>query len=195
VPMKASSEDSFMAIYVTSATRQAPKQHIGRKNVVKYILNFGVMMTFGLAVPLLAVAIICDTAYNLLISLQWLERFIGLCGEHGLVATNLKQEYWNSFRLSNREVTGTVHIVLGYVSIFWSLFAFDWIADVHGSLTGGLTMLIPLVLPTMIGFAVLMRGEHAEIARQETNNIELAVTSNPVILPQTTIDDFNTSNI
>jgi hypothetical protein len=168
---------------------------LGRKHVVKYILNFGVMTTFGLAVPLLAVAILCDTAFNTAVLLLLLERFIGSCEKHGLDASQLKQEFWNNFRLSNREVTGCVFIVLSYVSIFWSLFAFDWIADVYGSLAGGLTMLVPLLVPTMTGFWQLRWHRAVRkteiIGRQETNSIELCAIGNPVILPQTTNDGFS----
>jgi Leucine-rich repeat (LRR) protein len=170
---------------------------LGRKYVVKYILNFAVMMTFGLAVPLLAVAILCDTAFNTAVLLLLLERFTGSCGQNGLDASRLRQEFWNSFRMNNNEVAGCVYIVLGYVSTFWSLFAFDWIADVYGSLAGGLTMLVPLLLPTMTGFW-LLRWHRAVrkagiIWRQETNSIELCETGNPVIFPQATNDDFRVS--
>jgi hypothetical protein len=166
---------------------------LGTKHVVKYIVNFGVMMTFGLAVPLLAIAILCDTAVNTAVLLLLLERFIGSCEKNGLEASHLKQDFWNSFRLSNTEVTGCVYIVLGYVSIFWSLFAFDWIADVYGSLAGGLTMLVPFLMPTMTGFWLLRQRavQKTEIVgQQETNSIELCETGNPVILPQTTNDSF-----
>jgi hypothetical protein len=166
----------------------------GRKNVVKHILNFGVLMTFGLAVPLLAVAIMFDTVFNPMVTLLLLERFSELCQRNGLDPGNLSSEFWNSFTLSTGEVSSIVYIVLGYVSIFWSLFAFDWIADMYGLLAGGLTMLLPLVIPTTIGFCLLRwcrRGEQADIRRQETSTIELCETGNPVILPQTTNDDFN----
>jgi Leucine-rich repeat (LRR) protein len=170
---------------------------LGRKYAVKYILNFGVMMTFGLAVPLLAVGILCDTAFNTVVLLLLLERFIGSCEKNGLNASNLKQEFWNSFRLNISEVPGSIYIVLGYVGIFWSLFAFDWIADVYGSLAGGLTMLVPLLLPTMIGYCLLRWHRAVRTAgiiwQHETNSIELCETGNPVILPQTTNDGFSIS--
>jgi hypothetical protein len=125
--------------------------------VNKYILNLAVavMTTFGLAVPLLAVAVMCDTVSRLGTVEVMLERFIEACERDGLDAGKLKQEFWQGFSLSPGEVTGCVYIVLGYESIFWSLFAFDWIADVYGSLSGGLTMLVPLLLPTLIGFVTL----------------------------------------
>jgi Leucine-rich repeat (LRR) protein len=168
---------------------------LGRRHVVKYILDLGVMMTFGLAVPLLAVAILCDTAFNTAVLLLLLEQFIESCKKNGLDASNLKQEFWNSFRLNSSEVPGCIYIVLGYVSIFWSLFAFDWIADVYGSLAGGLAMLIPLLMPASIGFLLLRwyrRGERVDLKHQaKTGTIELCETGNPVILPQSTRDEFS----
>jgi hypothetical protein len=77
------------------------------------------MMTVGLAVPLLAIAVICDTIITLGTVLLLLERFIEACEKDGLDAGKMKQEYLEGFSLSPREVTGYVqHIVLGYVSVF-----------------------------------------------------------------------------
>jgi Leucine-rich repeat (LRR) protein len=167
---------------------------LGRRTVIKYILNLAVMMTFGLAVPLLAVAVMCDTIFNLGTVLMSLERFIEACEKDGLNAGKLMQEFWEGFSLNPREVTGCVYIVLGYVSFFWGLFAFDWIADVYGSLAGGLTMLVPLLLPTLIGYVTLRwkgLGEQVTVRRQDSNGTELIETSNPMMLPQTTNDGFN----
>jgi hypothetical protein len=167
---------------------------LATRTVVKYILNLGVMMTFGLAVPLLAVAILCDTAFNLILVLGLLESFIVACEKNGLSAGTLMQEFWSSFSLNKNEAVGCVHIVLGYVSIFWSLFAFDWIADVYGSLAGGLAMSVPLLVPSIIGHFIL-RGypqqEQELVSRQQTSNIELGEIVNPVILPQCTNDVFS----
>jgi Leucine-rich repeat (LRR) protein len=166
---------------------------LGRRTMVKYILNLGVMMTFGLAVPLLAIAIMWDTAFNVSTILLVLERFIGSCEQSGLEAEKFRQEFWSSFWLSKREVVGCVHIVLGYVSIFWSLFAFDWIADVYGLVSGGLTVLVPLLVPTLIGNFLLRRHRIArqmEVSPQSDDNIELAEIRNPVVVPQSTNDEF-----
>jgi Leucine-rich repeat (LRR) protein len=168
---------------------------LGRKMVVKYILNAAVMLTFGLAVPLLSVAVICDTILNLATVILFLERFAQLSEHHRLPDTEkFRQEFWNSFRLDSREVPGCVYIVMGYVSVFWSLFVFDWIADVYGSFAGGLAMVVPLLMPTLVGYCVLRRqGLRGQIlvTRQHSNNIELAESDNPMIMPQTTNDDFS----
>jgi hypothetical protein len=171
---------------------------LGRRTVVKHILNMGVMMTFGLAVPLLAVAIMCDTVFNLATVLLLLERFSTACEKNGLDAANINQQFWNSFSLSDREVAGCVHIALGFVSIFWSLFAFDWIADVYGQFAGGLATLVPLLVPSMTSYFIMRRYEQRErstISRRTTDNIELGEIANPVILPQRTNDDFSETAI
>jgi hypothetical protein len=74
------------------------------------------------------------------------------------------------------------------------LFVFDWIADVYGSFAGGLAMVVPLLMPTLVGYCVLRRqGLRGQIlvTRQHSNNIELAESDNPMIMPQTTNDDFS----
>lgn len=170
---------------------------LGRKLMVKYILNLAVMLTFGLAVPLLSIAVICDSAFNIVVAVWLLERFLRLCEQNKLVTARAKREYWDGFSLSAGEATGCVYVVLGYVSVFWSLFAFDWIADVYGSLAGGLTMLVPLLMPTIIGFVFLRRASRLRsslgfaISRQETGGMELSQTINPVIQPQSICDDFD----
>jgi Leucine-rich repeat (LRR) protein len=166
---------------------------LGRRMAVKYILNLAVMMTFGLAVPVLAVAVIWDTASNLGTVLLLLEKFVGLCERNRLDVAEIRQEFWNGFILSSEDVSRCVYTTLGYVSVFWSLFAFDWIADVYGSLAGGLTMLVPLIAPTLVGFILLNRkklSDRPTISRQRTENIELSVVESPIVQPQLTNDDF-----
>jgi Leucine-rich repeat (LRR) protein len=164
---------------------------LGRRMTVKYILNFAVMLTFGLAVPLLAVAVVFDTVVSLGIITVIIDKFIGL---HDLDNCRVNQEFWSSFSLSNSEGPHCCYIVLGYVGVFWSLFAFDWIGDVYGPLPGGLVMLVPLITPMMIGFILLrmkrLMGRFAGSARQ-TDNLELTETLNPVVLPQATQDEFS----
>jgi hypothetical protein len=66
---------------------------------------------------------------------------------------------------------------------------------VYGSLAGGLAMLIPLLMPASIGFLLLRwyrRGERVDLKHQaKTGTIELCETGNPVILPQSTRDEFS----
>jgi hypothetical protein len=164
---------------------------LGRKMTVKYILNFSVMMTFGLAVPLLAVAVFVDTIVALGSALVMLEKSVQ---PNSMDSGRLKQEFWDSFSLNTGEVTRCCYIVLSYVGVFWSLFTFDWIADVHGSLAGGLGMLIPLLMPPMIGYVLLgRRGLRCQPALplqlELTSSIELAEVVNPVISPQTIRND------
>jgi Leucine-rich repeat (LRR) protein len=174
--------------FMVVATDSRSLLRLARKLTVKYILNLAVMLTFGLAAPLLSIAVLCDTMVNFLWMLLLLERL-------GTDATGLKQKYWNSFGLYSEEVVGCVYIVLGYVSAFWSLFAFDWIADVHGSMAGGLTMLVPLLLPTLIGYIMLRLQRTNMMGGQDSVGLELAKNSNPMIMPQTTNDDFNSDKL
>jgi hypothetical protein len=167
---------------------------LGRKMTVKYIQNLAVMMTFGLAVPLLSIAVICDTALNLTASIILLEQFIEGCEDNGLDASNTKTAFWDSFGLLPTEIRGCCFIVLGYVSVFWSLFAFDWIGDVEGPWAGGVAMLVPLLMPTMVGIVLLMKRKLAQQQlfdpQNDTDQIEMAKVESPLGYPQVTNDEF-----
>jgi Leucine-rich repeat (LRR) protein len=164
---------------------------MGRKAVVKYMLNLAVMLTFGLAVPLLSIAVICDIVFNLAMELILLERVERIC-ENCNITGNQRQEYWNSFRLDIVDVTQCCYIVLGFVSLFWSLFVFDWIGDVYGLFSGGLAMLVPLLLPALIAVVLFRRNrEQRVLSRQKSDDLELTEIRNPVNMPQVTNDDFS----
>jgi hypothetical protein len=152
------------------------------------------MMTFGLAVPLLSIAVICDTALNLTASIILLEQFIEGCEADGLDTSNTKTAFWDSFGLLPTEIRGCCFIVLGYVSVFWSLFAFDWIGDVEGPWAGGVAMLVPLLMPTMVGIVLLMKRKLAQQQlfdpQNDTDQIEMAKVESPLGYPQVTNDEF-----
>jgi Leucine-rich repeat (LRR) protein len=165
---------------------------IATKMSVKFILSLAVMLTFGLAVPLLNIAIMCDTVFNLGATIMLLDKFIVQCMRNGLDISNAKDAFWRSFLLP-MQTTEWCYIVLGFVSVFWSLFAFDWIADVYGSLAGGLAMLVPLLVPMLVALAVLLQRDRLRerILGHISMTIELE-SRNPIIMPQTTKDDFVT---
>jgi Leucine-rich repeat (LRR) protein len=169
---------------------------LGRKMVIKYILNLAVMLTFGLAVPLLNIAVLCDTAFSLATVIVSIHRSIELDNTSGLASAKAIQEFWVSFDLPSDTVAGCCCIVLGYVSMFWSLFVFDWIGDVYGSLPGGLAMLVPLILPSLVGYGLLRTKkirERLETVSQTSVAIELGGGISPLILPQNTNDNFERS--
>jgi Leucine-rich repeat (LRR) protein len=172
---------------------------VATRMLVKYVVNFTVMLTFGLAVPTLAAAVLCDTIINIGSSLFLLEQNVQRSYAETMITCKVRQEFWKSFRLSQREeASSCCYIVLGYVGIFWSLFMFDWMGDVYGSLTGGLMMLIPLVLPTVLGVILLKRAQPRQqhvISRQISNSIEINEIRYPVIRPQSTNDDFNAASV
>jgi hypothetical protein len=81
---------------------------------------------------------------------------------------------------------------LGFVSLFWSLFVFDWIGDVYGLFSGGLAMLVPLLLPALIAVVLFRRNrEQRVLSRQKSDDLELTEIRNPVNMPQVTNDDFS----
>jgi Leucine-rich repeat (LRR) protein len=171
----------------------AISQH-ARKVAVKFILNLSVMLTFGLAVPLLNIAVVIDTVFNLGASVMLLNKFTRQCEYHDVDAGKASDKFWDSLRLEAAEMVLCCYIVLGFTGIFWSLFAFDWIGDVYGSLAGGLSMMVPLLTPMLIGFILLRRlnlREQVVVSRLKSVAFELQEILNPVILPQTTRDDFS----
>jgi hypothetical protein len=170
---------------------------LGREMTIKYTLNIAVLLTFGLAVPLLAIAIFCDTLFNLAISYISLEKLCQESGEDAADAVKLKEEFWRNFGFDSTEIACCCYIVLGHVSVFWGLFAFDWVGDVFGSLSGGLAMLVPLSMPMLIAVFVLRRSLRREQkvngrsnSRPRRDGIEFAETGSPVRAPQATNDDF-----
>jgi Leucine-rich repeat (LRR) protein len=169
---------------------------LGRKMVIKYILNLAVMLTFGLAVPLLNIAVLFDTAFSLGTILVLIQSSTEVDDSSNLDSAKARQEFWDSFDLPADAVSGCCYIVLGYVSLFWSLFVFDWIGDVYGSLSGGLAMLVPLMLPSLVGYGLLRTKqlrERLDNARKTSIAIELGGGINPLILPQNTNDNFERS--
>jgi Leucine-rich repeat (LRR) protein len=189
---------------ITAAEKEAAQvllkrisvSRLATKMTVKYILNFAVMLTFGLAVPLLAVTVVFDTLLNMATTLVLLQKYIAICEQSETATEYVKQEFWNSFRMDSRQARRCCYIVLGYVSLFWSLFAFDWIGDVYGTVAGGLAMMVPLIMPTLIALITLRNRPSEKVAtlRQESDNLELGkIIINPVILPQTASDDFSAS--
>jgi Leucine-rich repeat (LRR) protein len=177
-------------------TRTAARQ--GRLMTVKYVLNATIITTFGLAVPLLAVAAVFDTMVHL--SKFLLLQEVGqLCGSMSVEesennqAALVRMEFWRSFSLHQRELRRSCFIVMGFVSVFWSLFAFDWIGDTYGSLAGGLVMLVPLIFPSMLTFVITARKsirERLSSASVQSHAIELNAATIPVVLPQATRDDL-----
>jgi Leucine-rich repeat (LRR) protein len=161
---------------------------LGKRAVVKYILNLAVMMTFGLAVPLLSIAVVCDTVFNLVTDLVLIKISVKSCQLNRLEVGTLTQEFWEHFDMSPRDIKRCAFVVFGYISVFWSLFVFDWIADVHGSMVGGLVMLVPLILPTLVGLPIMRRMTPrtvSKIRRNVTTGVEFAEIGNPLNMPFT----------
>jgi Leucine-rich repeat (LRR) protein len=166
---------------------------LGARMLIKYILNMAVMLTFGLAVPLLALAVLVDTTLNLFTTVTLLERFVRLSKCNNLDAEVVVDKYWLHLGIESRYLVICSAVVLVYVSVFWSLFAFDWIADVYGSRAGAVAMLVPVVMPTLLGAFVLRGSNYCAVRsapRLLPDNIELHTLHSPMILPQSTQDRF-----
>jgi Leucine-rich repeat (LRR) protein len=167
----------------------------GRGLASKYILDLSVLLTFGLAVPVLAVMVFIGIIFNLASDLILLRKFVKCCAENGMAVDTVENIIWESILLHRQEVVGSCYVVMGFVGIFWSIFMFDWIADTNGTLSGGLAMLVPLLMPLAIGWTLLRAKKLgcSPIFQRIRNRTDISVEKrdlSTVLLPQQTDDDF-----
>jgi Leucine-rich repeat (LRR) protein len=125
-----------LCIYESNEELLASQPKLKDNLYAKFLLNVGVLLTFGVASPLLGFAIGLETACRCLYFHLVMSRF-----------TEPVNQFNESSRLLSVPVvahTSDMTIVLLWTAIFWSLFCFDMIGDVYGSLAAGLSLLIPL---------------------------------------------------
>jgi Leucine-rich repeat (LRR) protein len=164
--------------------------------VSRLCLNSGVLVTFGLASPVLSLAICWDSIFMLIISVTYVERV--LRGAHGTrnlsvvkqdsVAASPVASIWTKLEGSAAGATNGIGSVFWMINImlgiFWSLFVFDMIADVYGNTAGGLVILVPTV-----GNWFFLWGFQTVVARYWTVNEPLlgrslfkeSPTNNPIV--------------
>lgn len=116
----------------------------------KVLLNFSVMLTFGLASPMLGLAVAMD-----MLALFSLWRI--LIGRHMSLAksSDLRVAWHEQLEEAVGEVIagflGGVLLVLAIANLFWCFMVFDMAADVYSNFAGGMTVLVagvalPLIL-------------------------------------------------
>ena len=69
------------------------------------------------------------------------------------------------------------------IGVFWALFVHDMMADVYGSLAGGLVVLAPTV-GGLVVYGFLSIPVPGAVVRQLTMGVELQSMSNPVLEDQ-----------
>jgi Leucine-rich repeat (LRR) protein len=116
----------------------------GHRIRVKLVLNMTVLLTFGIASPLLAVVVLCETASSCISWHMLVGMHIRLLGEQGQSAL-LQKLMVASYRTKTK--ASEYLIVMVYTGVFWSIFLFDMIGDVYGNISGGLATMVAPLLP------------------------------------------------
>jgi Leucine-rich repeat (LRR) protein len=163
---------------------------MAQKITIKYILGLAVMITFGLAVPLLSAIVLFETIIYHGTMVLILERFTELCVQGGLKADIVRQAFWESALLDRNQSSNCCYIMMGFVGIFWSLFVFDMIGDVYGPLAGGLTMWIPVAIALFAAYwqhEWQSYGNEAHESKADVaTGLELQIMNNPIL--KSTVD-------
>ena len=114
----------------------------------KRYLNVAMMLTFGLACPLLSVLVAIDSWSNDFVLRAQLLRLVAL---HS-AASEDKIRLMSVCSRVETEVVGfsagsgkVLLMVTVMASLYWSAFVFDMMGDVYGALVGGLMMLVPVL--------------------------------------------------
>jgi Leucine-rich repeat (LRR) protein len=113
----------------------------------KAFLDLAILLTFGVACPLICIAVIINSYSHLSLLVMMANRFVGVLqstGTTAAAAANLvdTSTVLNSHRNGVQSVLGM--IVLVVVPLFWTLFVFDMIGDVYGARDGALSLICPL---------------------------------------------------
>jgi Leucine-rich repeat (LRR) protein len=170
---------------------------IGKRLLVKFILDIELLMTFGVACPLLGVAVFVQSVMYFGVNILLMENFISRCDEIGLNKEEVRTMLMGSLELGYRHCFSCGSLMMGFVGLFWSLFVFDMIGDDYGPFPAGLTSLFVLVSPLVICLVILrqflipdnkMRARYPSC----TEGVELAEIGNPVMRPQSLRDKFST---
>jgi Leucine-rich repeat (LRR) protein len=139
----------------------------------KMCMNIGVMLTFGLASPLLALAICVDTVAVVFMFMYMVRRFISFHISADGTFDHAK-EAWMRIEQCTQEAVSGIHsvvwVILAFVSVFWSLFVFDMIGDVYGAVKGGVTVLLPtLGLYSLLWFVGFYNDRSVRAKERKSN--------------------------
>jgi hypothetical protein len=113
---------------------------------VRAMQDIAVLTSFGLASPLVAVAVSIDTIISNLIWKLLIGRYMEECGftssNRGLKKKKQQlQRLEEATKGASKGLFGCIFIVVGVVSVFWGLVVFDMTADVYGDFAGGMCVM------------------------------------------------------
>jgi Leucine-rich repeat (LRR) protein len=161
--------------------------------MIKLFLNMTVLLTFGLASPLLAIAVVVDGVVDCAVWHYVVERYAALCEQEGESIEQVKTAVLSNFELNGMQLCNSLYCTMGFVGIFWSLFVFDMIGDVYGNSVGALCMLFPLLLPISACYLTirLLPSIDSRASTMVAKGVELRYIANPIVTPQGTSDGFS----
>ena len=120
----------------------------GSTVVAKRLLDFSVVLTFGLACPVLGLAVAFSVYANALIWRLMIGKFLSSVGENNTYA------FFRLEKSSEGLVRGAVaglNIAVISICVFWSVMLFDMVADLYGDHAG-----IVFIVVVMVGFPMVL---------------------------------------
>jgi hypothetical protein len=172
--------------------------------ISKLCMNTGVLITFGLASPLLSLAVCVDSAFTFIMFITYVEKLLRVSDDVDDMSPNKKTSIttptttllWAKLESAATGATdgvGSVFWMINVMSgVFWSLFVFDMIADVYGDIAGGLVVLVPTVGNWLFywGFKFAVnRKRLRKAALREPFLLPTSSRSNPIINPHGDVND------
>ncbi len=161
----------------------------------KMLVNVTVVMTFGLASPLLAVTVALDCVVMLLLWRVLWGRYLSMCTEAGVEAEAVSR-LQVAMHQASRGVGRGVWMAVCMSGVFWAIFIFDMMADVFGNVVGGGMVVVPVVgLPLVMWCACVVLSvvsdKQGSLRKEEREEgVELTSVSNPIILSQVSNSTF-----
>jgi Leucine-rich repeat (LRR) protein len=133
----------------------------GTTVVAKRIVDFCVILTFGLACPLLAITVAISVYTN---SAAWrlmIGKFVFNVGKDNFVAfARLEQSYCDGLL---RGSMGGLWLTIPVISLFWSLMFYDMVGDLYGNITGWIFVTVAFIANPAILYGVYRFRKHNAI--------------------------------
>jgi hypothetical protein len=127
--------------------------------VAKRLLDFAIMSTFGLACPVLGLAVAFSVIINASIWILMTGKFLSsIEADNKLALSKLEA---STRELLKGAVSG-MWIVVFAVCMFWSIMVFDMVADVEGNTNGLVYALVCLFAVPMLLFWLIRLGDQYE---------------------------------
>ena len=137
--------------------------------IAKLLVNVTMLLTFGLADPLLSCAVGVDSV----MSVWMLSRSLSVSLDSSAVSREVESV-----------LVSLLNVMFVFVGLFWSLFMLDMIGDVYGSVAGGCSMLIPLVgVWLVLQVARKVKGQR-KVRVDESQGKAKVIIISPIFQPQ-----------